>query len=315
MILIALAIIKDSKGNTVGAKFRKPDGSDIEYNTKFIASNKDSIHIKNAVITDKGFIRSKKGNLPVLILDTSIDAIKNRDRASSDKIVKSKAYTLYHGNKDKHMIPKFGAGKPENDYGIGFYTTPDPELGKEWAYIAYSKGDCGYLHEFKDIDLSGLSVLNFTKLDSIHWIAELAYHREITSENDDLDTIILDRIERLKKYCKLDTSKYDIIIGYRADDSYFSYAKMYLGGRMYKETLERAFRLGDLGLQVFFKSKKAFDRLLKSEHNIYDVDPIYRVKANKRDSKARNELHRVVKENRSIKIKETIDTDLNKFGG
>ena len=39
---------------------------------------------------------------------------------------------LYHGNQDAVMIPVFGQGKSNNDYGQGFYTTPDKELGKEW---------------------------------------------------------------------------------------------------------------------------------------------------------------------------------------
>lgn len=35
---------------------------------------------------------------------------------------------LYHGNKDINMRPKYGVGKKNNDYGQGFYTTPDLKL-------------------------------------------------------------------------------------------------------------------------------------------------------------------------------------------
>ena len=41
--------------------------------------------------------------------------------------------TIYHGS--DHMIekPKFGYGKPYNDYGVGFYCTENPNMAKEWG--------------------------------------------------------------------------------------------------------------------------------------------------------------------------------------
>lgn len=41
--------------------------------------------------------------------------------------------TIYHGS--DHIIekPKFGYGKPYNDYGIGFYCTQNPNMAKEWG--------------------------------------------------------------------------------------------------------------------------------------------------------------------------------------
>ena len=41
--------------------------------------------------------------------------------------------TLYHGSPQKDFTPTFGLGKDEHDYGRGFYTTDDIELGREWA--------------------------------------------------------------------------------------------------------------------------------------------------------------------------------------
>ena len=41
--------------------------------------------------------------------------------------------TLYHGSKDIIEHPRYGAGKPYNDYGRGFYCTESLDLAKEWA--------------------------------------------------------------------------------------------------------------------------------------------------------------------------------------
>lgn len=67
----------------------------------------------------------------------------------------------------------------------------------------------------------------------------------------------------LEKY-KLDTGAHDVIIGYRADDSYFAYAEAFVSGTIYKDTLEKALRTGELGIQVFIKGERAFDMPLRS---------------------------------------------------
>ena len=55
--------------------------------------------------------------------------------------------------------------------------------------------------------------------------------------------------------------KYDVIIGYRANDSYFSYAGDFVNGTLSLLDLSEAMRLGKLGEQVVLKSKKAFESL------------------------------------------------------
>lgn len=208
--------------------------------------------------------------------------------------------TLYHGNKDKDMIPKYGVGDTNNDYGAGFYTTPDKELGKEWAWSFFTYGDKGYLHEYK-LETDGLKVLDLTKLDSLHWIAELIANRTLNVEDKE---VLKDRIEVFEKKWKLDTDSYDIIIGYRADDSYFTYAENFVSGLIYKETVERALRFGNLGIQVFIKSKKAFKRLEKK--SIEEVPKLYMDKYKKRDKNARQSYFEIRGNQKSIRIKQTI---------
>jgi hypothetical protein len=109
---------------------------------------------------------------------------------------------IYHGNKDKDMIPKFGVGKKTNDYGRGFYTTPNKELGKEWAYSVYCQGDHGYIHTY-ELDINGLNILDLTKKYCLHWIAELLFNRNI---NTDGKEALQDTIEDFIEKYKLDTS-------------------------------------------------------------------------------------------------------------
>ncbi len=64
-----------------------------------------------------------------------------------------------------------------------------------------------------------------------------------------------------------DLTDIDIIVGYRADDSYFSYAQDFINGIISVSQLNKAMRLGELGEQVFLKSQKAFSqiRFIESE--------------------------------------------------
>jgi hypothetical protein len=228
--------------------------------------------------------------------------------SKSIKLLENNPITLYHGNKDKDMIPKFGLGKSNNDYGQGFYTTPDKELGKEWAYSFFSHGnnnvEQGYLHSY-EFDINGLNVLNLAKIDSMHWLAELLYNRKLDLDMDmDSDLILSYRVEKFISKYKLDTDKYDIIIGYRADDKYFSYAEGFMRMELYRESLEKALRLGNLGLQVFIKSPYAFDRLAQSKHNCEVVDTKYRNYYIKRDKEAREQFTAIQREDRKrINIK------------
>ena len=41
--------------------------------------------------------------------------------------------TLFHGSPQIIEAPALAKGKPNNDYGKGFYCTESIELAKEWA--------------------------------------------------------------------------------------------------------------------------------------------------------------------------------------
>jgi len=59
----------------------------------------------------------------------------------------------------------------------------------------------------------------------------------------------------------VETDSYDVIIGYRADDSYFSFAEDFLNNAISVKKLSKAMKLGNLGEQVVLVSKNAFDSI------------------------------------------------------
>ena len=74
----------------------------------------------------------------------------------------------------------------------------------------------------------------------------------------------------------LDYEKADIIIGYRADDSYFSFAADFINGAISYRQLSNAMRLGKLGQQFVLKSRRAFERLEFTGYEIASVQEWYK---------------------------------------
>lgn len=158
---------------------------------------------------------------------------------------------IYHGSPNV-VTPVFGEGKPYNDYGKGFYCTENLELSKEWAC---SHDSDGYANRYL-LDLHGLSVLNLNgpDINILNWLAILLDNRKFTIADglpQEAKRYILDNF--LPEY-----KSYDIIKGYRADDSYFSYANDFINNSLSLSDLKQAMTLGKLGEQIVLKSERAF---------------------------------------------------------
>ena len=162
---------------------------------------------------------------------------------------------IYHGSKDVIEKPKFGYGKRYNDYGLGFYCTDSIEMAKEWGVSLDRDG----FANIYDIEMDGLSVLDLNSDDYciLHWLAVLLENREF----DVPSGLALEAKEYILNNFLIDYSKADIMIGYRADDSYFSFAQDFINGTISYRQLNNAMHLGKLGQQIVLKSKEAFDRI------------------------------------------------------
>lgn len=187
---------------------------------------------------------------------------------------------FYHGSEKIIMTPNIAQGKLKNDYGQGFYMTKDFELAGEWACRRKNNGYINvYALDFRDLKILDL---NDNKYNILHWLTILLQNRTFDIETD----IAMDAKEYLvKNYC-IDYGKYDLIIGYRADDSYFSFANDFIQNNISLKKLEYAFTLGDLGIQYVLKSKKAFESL-KFINVIEAKADEYYMKFKSRDDNAR----------------------------
>ena len=176
---------------------------------------------------------------------------------------------IYHGSISIIEKPIFGAGKPYNDYGLGFYCTESIELAKEWACVDNQTN--GFANKY-ELDLIELKVLNLSdeKYSILNWMAILVKFRSF----DTTAEVSKRAKEFLLKHYYIDVSQYDVVIGYRADDSYFRFAKDFLNNTISVQKLAKAMQLGELGLQIVLISEKAFNsiRFIGSEpvdHQIY----------------------------------------------
>lgn len=214
---------------------------------------------------------------------------------------------LYHGSKDIIEKPIYGQGKKYNDYGLGFYCTDNIELAKEWG-TSFERS--GYANRYQ-IDCTGLTILdlNDDKYCILHWLAILLSNREF----DTPAGLALEAKEFLKKNFMLDYKEYDIIKGYRADDSYFSFAQDFINGTISYRQLNNAMYLGKLGIQYVLKSKEAFNRIVFDGYEEAEYKEWY-AKKMKRDKSARREYFDVERNRRQrgdIYITQILDEEMS----
>lgn len=188
-----------------------------------------------------------------------------------------KLITIYHGSDKIVDQPVFGGGKKNNDFGYGFYCTENEELAKEWSVSSKRNGfsnrytlDTEYLN-ILNLNGSGYTILN--------WIAVLVEHRLFS-----IKTPVARRAKRyLTDHFSVNVNAFDLIIGYRADDSYFDYAELFLNNGISVEQLSYAMRLGKLGEQIVIKSKFAFSRLQYAGAEPVEKDRYYVLRKNRND--------------------------------
>lgn len=193
---------------------------------------------------------------------------------------------IYHGSENIIIKPSFSMGNSANDFGKGFYCTEEVELAKEWAC---KKNSNGFVNCY-EIDMDGLTVLNLNsgEYNILNWLALLTKYRSYWQEK----SIAWQAKEFLQEHYFVDISGADIVVGYRADDSYFSFAQDFIMGTISLQKLSRAMQLGSLGEQIVIKSEQAFERLKYQGNEIALADEYYIKKAT-RDSEARKEYHDV----------------------
>ena len=189
---------------------------------------------------------------------------------------------IYHGSENIIEKPIYGQGKAYNDYGLGFYCTEEIEMAMEWGAMRDKDGYAN-IYEIETDDLNILN-LNDEKYCILHWLAVLLENREFETSS----ALAAEAKEYILEHFRVDYKNADAIIGYRADDSYFSFAQDFINGTISYRQLGNAMRLGKLGQQFVLKSKKAFDRV-KYVGNEVAEHSVWFNKKEQRDKSARRE--------------------------
>ena len=199
--------------------------------------------------------------------------------------------TIYHGSNKIIEKPLFGFGKTYNDYGLGFYCTEVLDMAKEWGV---SKDNDGFVNIY-EIETEELTLLDLNRSEYtiLHWIEVLLENRIFDITN----SLAQEAKEYLLKNFTVPYKDYDIITGYRADDSYFSFAQDFINGAISVRQLRHSMKLGNLGTQFVLKSKKAFKAIQYKGYEVAESAQWFS-KKELRDKTARRQYFDVEKNRR-----------------
>lgn len=212
----------------------------------------------------------------------------------------NKIITLFHGSEKVIEAPSFGEGKRNNDFGLGFYCTETENLAKEWAVSSLRDGFCNRY----TLDTEYMKILNLNSPDYtiLNWIAVLVEHR--------LFSIRTPIARRAKKYLidnfGINVNAFDIVTGYRADDSYFDYAESFLNNAISVEQLAAAMKLGKLGEQIVLKSQFAFSRIRFEGFDVAEKEEFYVLRKARNDKANRLYLELLEEESDGLYIQDII---------
>ena len=134
-------------------------------------------------------------------------------------------------------------GKADNDYGNGFYTTEYEDRAGSWAVLnGDSKRSIVNVYE---LNTDVLKTLDLNEHGVLAWIAEVVANRGMNQEAAGIVG------KQLASLYRVNTEDYDLIQGYRADDSYTQVIEAFLMNQINTYEVERLFYKGDLGNKIF----------------------------------------------------------------
>lgn len=183
---------------------------------------------------------------------------------------------MYHGSPTTIINkPSIDYKNIHNDFSQGFYCTENKDLAKEWAVSSLRDGFCNkYALNTEHLNILNLNTVEYSILN---WIAVLVNHRLFTSNTP------IER--RAMKYLidnfYINVNAYDVIIGYRADDSYFDYAQSFIQNTISLDQLSKAMYLGKLGEQIVIKSEFAFSNLKYEGNEVAKSEEYFTLRNNR----------------------------------
>lgn len=166
---------------------------------------------------------------------------------------------LYHGSDHVVGDPDPHYNNPDNDFGQGFYLADDYQLAAEWACMSPNNKE--NIVNYYEFNWEGLKVLDF--LDGTHtlmeWLGTMLIYRKIWRLPDNLKPAFNFLRDRYG-YWNLHED-YDVVVSWRADDSYFNVSTTYLSNSCDIKGLKYVMSRGNMREQVVLVKPEAFENL------------------------------------------------------
>lgn len=195
---------------------------------------------------------------------------------------------LYHGTPAAIVAPQHGQGNEKCDYGKGFYLTESIDLAKEWA-ACRPRETSSWIHKY-ELDTNDLRILDFQERNVLSWLAELMKHRD--ADDSKRHRVLAEKF--IAKY-GIDTTGYDVIIGWRADASHFYIAKQFAKDNIDIGILDDLLASGCYGIQYCIHSEKAYSQLTEVKEGLQSVAySQFHQKYNDRDLSVREKMRQLV---------------------
>ena len=144
--------------------------------------------------------------------------------------------------------------------------------------------------------------LNSADYTILNWIATIVEHRLFS-----LKTPVARKAKQyLIENFSVNVNAFDVIVGYRADDSYYDYAEAFLNNSITVNQLAKAMRLGKLGEQIVIKSEYAFSKLEFQSVDIALKNEFYVLRKERDDDANKKYLEILDEENDGLYIQDII---------
>ena len=172
---------------------------------------------------------------------------------------------LWHGSDHIIETPKYLFNNDSNDFGTGFYCSTDTYLAQEWACHQNTDGIINHY----SLETNSLRILNLldNQYSILNWLALLLKHRTFLLSSP---IAVMARNYILKNF-SIDLTNYDVVMGYQANGSAFSFTSAFLQNKLPLQFLAQVLQLSNLGEQTVLISEKAFTQLTFTE-----ADPVDR---------------------------------------
>ena len=142
---------------------------------------------------------------------------------------------LYHGSTVAVRKPSLRPGRPNADFGKGFYTTSNYEQAVRWAHIKKEREDAERavvsVYEFDEtqLDHSGWNIRRFTGADE-PWLLFVADCRKAASKREQRELAHFAEREQARPKVKSRPHNYDIVQGPVANDKVFTTVNLFESG-------------------------------------------------------------------------------------